>query len=96
MGARGLILAAPPPPSGRDPIPDDDRRAERLALVRDTVEMVVQVKGRVRGRITIQVGVDEDAITAAALAEPNVQRFVGDNPVRKVIVVPGKLVNIVV
>ena len=69
---------------------------DESALVRDTVEMVVQVKGRVRGRITVQAGADEDTIVAAALAESNVQRFVDDNPVRKVIVVPGKLVNIVV
>jgi leucyl-tRNA synthetase len=69
---------------------------DESALVRDTVEMVVQVKGRVRGRITVRAGADEDTIVAAALAESNVQRFVDDNPVRKVIVVPGKLVNIVV
>jgi leucyl-tRNA synthetase len=66
------------------------------ALVRRHVEMVVQVKGRIRGRIRVLADADDDTVTSAALAEPNVRRFVGDAPVRKVIVVPGKLVNIVV
>ena len=66
------------------------------ALIRQTVEMVVQVQGRIRGRVRVAVDADEDTITKAALAEPNVQRFVGDAQVRKIIVVPGRLVNIVV
>ena len=40
--------------------------------------------------------VDDEAVKAAAIAEENVQRFIGDKPVRKVIFVPGKLVNVVV
>ncbi len=70
--------------------------ADQGALVRTAVEMVVQVKGRIRGRITVAADADDGTVTEAALAEPNVQRFVGDAEVRKVIVVPGKLVNIVV
>jgi len=66
------------------------------ALVRHEVELVVQVKGKLRGRITIARDASEEAIRAAALAEENVARFVADSPVRKVIIVPGRLVNIVV
>jgi len=58
--------------------------------------MVVQVKGRIRGRIMVAVDADDATVTDAAMAEPNVQRFVGEAQIRKVIVVPGKLVNIVV
>jgi leucyl-tRNA synthetase len=49
-----------------------------------------------RGRVTVAAGATEEVIKAAALADPHVQKFVADKPVRKVIVVPGKLVNIVV
>ena len=66
------------------------------ALVQDEVELVVQVKGKLRGRIRIARDAPEEQIRAAALAEENVARFVAGNTVRKVIVVPGRLVNIVV
>jgi len=70
--------------------------ADEEAMVRRTVEMVVQVKGRIRGRIMVAVDADDATVTDAAMAEPNVQRFVGEAQIRKVIVVPGRLVNIVV
>jgi leucyl-tRNA synthetase len=70
--------------------------ANPAALVRDEVELVVQVQGKLRGRITVARDLPEDEIRAAALAEENVARFVADRAVRKVIVVPGRLVNIVV
>jgi len=66
------------------------------ALVRDEVELVVQVQGKLRGRITVARDLPEDEIRATALAEENVARFVAGRAVRKVIVVPGRLVNIVV
>ncbi len=66
------------------------------ALEQDLVELVVQVNGKLRGRISVAAEADKDTITEAALAEENVQRFVEDNEVRKVIVVPGRLVNVVV
>ncbi len=84
LGGEGLVI------DQRWPELDEE------ALVRQTVEMVVQVKGRIRGRIQVAVDADEASVTSAALAEPNVKRFVADAAVRKVIVVPGKLVNIVV
>ena len=71
-------------------------KVDESALVQDTVEIVVQVNGKLRSRITIPVGADEAAVREAALADEQVQKFVAGKPVRKVIVVPGKLVNIVV
>ena len=69
---------------------------DAAALVQETVELVVQVNGKLRGRIEVAAGADEDTVRAAALAEEQVSRFVAGKPVRKVIVVSGKLVNIVV
>jgi len=65
------------------------------ALRQDSVEIVVQVNGKLRSRISLPAGADEASARAAALADENVRRFVGDKPVRKVIYVPGKLVNVV-
>lgn len=65
-------------------------------LVDDTVEYPVQVNGKVRGRVTVAADADQDTLKAAALADEKVQAFLaGANP-RKVIVVPGRLVNLVV
>lgn len=65
-------------------------------LVDDTVEYPVQVNGKVRGRVTVAADADHDTLKAAALADEKVQAFLaGANP-RKVIVVPGRLVNLVV
>jgi leucyl-tRNA synthetase len=69
---------------------------DQEALQSATVEMVVQVNGKLRGRIVVAVDAAEDAVRAAALADPNVQKFIGSEAVRKVIVVPRKLVNVVV
>jgi leucyl-tRNA synthetase len=69
---------------------------DAAALQTSTITMVVQVNGKLRGQISLSVDADQDTVRAAALAEPHVQKFVGAAPVRKVIVVPGKLVNIVV
>ena len=66
------------------------------AMVRDRVELVVQVNGKLRGRIEVAAEDSREAIERAAIAEPNVARFLGEREVRKVIVVPGKLVNIVI
>ena len=71
-------------------------QVDESALVQDTVAMVVQVSGKLRGKITVATDADRATIEAAALANANVQRFIDGRAVRKVIVVPGKLVNIVV
>ena len=66
------------------------------ALVRSSIEIVVQVNGKLRSKIKVAADADRDLIQHAALADENVQRFTHDATIRKVIVVPGKLVNIVV
>ena len=68
---------------------------DAAALVQSSIELVVQVNGKVRGKIQVAVDEPKDAIEQIALNEPNVQRFTEGNTVRKVIVVPGRLVNIV-
>jgi leucyl-tRNA synthetase len=69
---------------------------DESALVQDTLELVVQVNGKLRGRILVAADADKDAIIEQALADENVRRFVDGKEVRKVIVVPGRLVNVVV
>src|SRR6266513_978873 len=61
----------------------------------DTIELVVQVNGKVRGRIHVLPDIAESAAVVAALAEPAVAKFVGGTP-RKIVFVPGRLLNIVV
>ncbi len=65
------------------------------ALKQETIQVVVQVNGKVRARIQVSADADKAQIEKSALADECVQRFIGDALVRKVIVVPGKLVNVV-
>ncbi|MEK9533966.1 MAG: leucine--tRNA ligase [Halieaceae bacterium] len=65
------------------------------ALSRDELEIVVQVNGKVRGKITVPASADKAEIEAMAKEQDNVQRFLADATIKKVIVVPNKLVNIV-
>jgi leucyl-tRNA synthetase len=69
---------------------------DAAALVRDEVEFVVQVNGKLRSRIRASKDASQQQIQELALADPAVMRFVEDKPLRKVIVVPGKLINLVV
>ena len=66
------------------------------ALAQDSHEIVVQVNGKLRAHITVPASADDDSLRAAAVADPHVQKFIGEAQVRKVIVVRGKLVNVVV
>ncbi|MFI4891606.1 MAG: leucine--tRNA ligase, partial [Steroidobacterales bacterium] len=68
---------------------------DTAALAQATLEIVVQVNGKLRSRIAVATDADEGTVRAAALADPNVQKFIGANAVRKVIIVTGKLVNVV-
>jgi leucyl-tRNA synthetase len=68
---------------------------DAAALRRDEIEYVVQVNGKVRGKVLVPAEAGRGAIEAAALANENVRRFVGDGVVRKVVVVPNKLINVV-
>lgn len=69
---------------------------DESALVRDSIEMVIQVNGKLRGKIEVAASADKASIEELARTEENVLRFLEGKEVVKVIVVPGKLVNIVV
>lgn len=71
------------------PAPDE------AALARSLVTLVVQVNGKLRAHIEVPVTADREAVERAAQDEPNVQRFIEGRPIRKIVVVPGKLVNVV-
>jgi leucyl-tRNA synthetase len=66
------------------------------ALAQDEQELVLQVNGKHRGSVKVKVGADKTVIEAAALANEAAQKFMEGKPAKKVIVVPGRLVNIVV
>ena len=66
------------------------------ALVQDQKLIVVQVNGKVRGKITVAAEADDETVKQTALADSNVSRFVEGKEVRKIVVVPNRLVNIVV
>jgi leucyl-tRNA synthetase len=69
---------------------------DSAALARDSIEVVVQVNGKLRGRVTVPSDADEAQVRDAALADANVQKFMEGKPVRKFVYVPGKLANVVV
>lgn len=66
------------------------------ALVQDEIELVLQVLGKTRGSVKVPAGADNKAIEALAIASEVAQKFMEGKPAKKVIVVPGRLVNIVV
>ena len=68
---------------------------DESALTQDSIEYVVQVNGKVRGKISIAADTPKDEVEAIAKTNDNVQRFLEGVTIRKVIVVPNKLVNIV-
>ncbi len=71
------------------PTPDE------AALARSFVTLVVQVNGKLRGQIEVPVDAQREMIEQVAQAEPNALRFIEGKPIRKIVVVPGKLVNLV-
>jgi leucyl-tRNA synthetase len=66
------------------------------ALVQDEIELVLQVNGKLRGQIRVAKDAERATIERLALANDQVQKFVAGRTVKKVVVVPGRLVNIVV
>jgi len=70
--------------------------ADPSLLERGTFELVVQVNGRVRDRFEVEAGLPEDELVARALQSERVRAHVNGKQVRKTVVVPGKLVNLVV
>ena len=69
---------------------------DEAALVQDQIELVLQVNGKLRGVISVPAAADKAAIEAAALASPEVEKFAEGRKPKKVVVVPGRLVNVVV
>ncbi len=83
LGGAGSVVDAPWP------------EVDSAALTRATVELVVQVNGKRRGQVSVPAEADRDAQEAAAMADPGVRRHLEGLSVRKVILVPGRLINIV-
>ncbi len=83
---------------GHDTAVVDERwpRVDAAALVQDTITLAVQVNGKLRGTVDVAADADRYTIEQAALGENNVVRHLGASSVRKIIIVPGKLVNLVV
>jgi leucyl-tRNA synthetase len=71
-------------------------QVDQTALVRDSIEVVVQVNGKLRGRVTVAASADEATVREAALADEGVQKYVEGKPIRKFVYVRGKLANVVV
>jgi len=71
-------------------------QVDSAALISDEIELVVQVNGKLRDRITVAVGASNDVIEQSALASDNVARFVEGKQIKKIIIVPKRLVNIVI
>ncbi|HIF50580.1 MAG TPA: leucine--tRNA ligase [Thiotrichaceae bacterium] len=71
-------------------------KSDPEALEQNTIEMVIQVNGKLRSKISVEKDTDKEQIEALTLADENVKRHIDGKTVRKVIVIPGRLVNIVV
>jgi leucyl-tRNA synthetase len=69
---------------------------DESAMLQDKVELMVQVNGKLRSKISVAADANKETIEALALADESVQRFIDGNEIRKIIVVPGRLINIVV
>jgi leucyl-tRNA synthetase len=69
---------------------DEEAASEEMQLI------VVQVNGRLRSRIYVSPSAPNEELEKAALSDERINTFIGDKPVRKVVVVPGRLVNVVV
>jgi leucyl-tRNA synthetase len=84
LGFAGSLLDAPWP------------EVDETALQQDAVELVLQINGKTRGSVLVPSGASQEQIGQQALATPAARKHVLDKPVKKVVVVPGRLVNIVV
>jgi leucyl-tRNA synthetase len=71
-------------------------QADETALVQNEIELLLQVNGKLRGRFKVAADASKDVIEQAALASPELQRYLDGKPAKKVVVVPGRLVNVVV
>ena len=71
-------------------------RVDPAALLQDEIELVLQINGKLRGKLTVAATADKAAIEGAARASAEVAKHAAGAPVKKVIIVPGRLVNVVV
>jgi leucyl-tRNA synthetase len=71
-------------------------KVDESALLQDEIDLVLQVNGKLRGNIRVARTADQSAIEREALANPNAQKHIAGQQVKRVVVVPGRLVNIVV
>ena len=69
---------------------------DEAALVQDEIELVVQVNGKLRGNMTVAKDATREAIETLARNHPNIEKFVAGQSIKKIIVVPGRLVNVVI
>jgi leucyl-tRNA synthetase len=81
---------------GEDVMREDWPQVEASALEQDEVELVVQVNGKLRGSIRVPKAANKEAIQSLAVSNENVQKFIAGQAIKKVVVVPGRLVNLVV
>ena len=65
-------------------------------LVSDVMTIIVQVNGKLRSKLELPTDIDQQGVEAAALADTNVQKFTNNKPPKKMVYVPGKLVNVVI
>jgi len=65
-------------------------------LIQDTIQLVVQVNGKLRSRILVRRDIHEKALKDLVIADETVAKFVNDKPIKKFIYVPGKLANVVI
>lgn len=84
LGGKGLLVSAHWP------------EVDEKALVKESIELMVQVNGKLRGKIDVEANASNDKIEALALMDEGVQRFTEGKEITKVIIVPNRLVNIVV
>jgi leucyl-tRNA synthetase len=84
LGFSGSLIDAPWP------------AVDEAALVQDQIELVLQVNGKTRGAIRVAAAADKGTIEATASAAPEVAKFGDGKAVRKIVIVPGRLVNVVV
>ncbi len=71
-------------------------KADNAALVQDEIKLMVQVNGKLRGQVNVAKDAEREAVEQAALADEHVRKFTEGQSIKKIIVVPGKLINIVV
>ena len=83
LGAQGALLDAPWP------------QVDQKALLSETTEYVIQINGKLRGHLQTSSSADKEQVEQASLENETVRRYTDGREIRKIIVVPGRLVNVV-